>query len=140
MKTFLTLVIFLIFLLFGVGAIYLATFEEKPITHFLGQDMVRGSEVVVDDLPYTLNYEQQEGLIHRLNSGKKQSKPTLQPSPPGKISKIVFYQFGDKPDITLKPMNEDFSLFSVSNWEPTVYLEIKQPKQIKALLESTYDH
>ncbi len=139
MKTFLTLVIFLIFLLFGVGAIYLATFEGKPITHFLGQDMVRGSEVVVDDLPYTLDYGQQENLIHRLNSGKKQSNPSLIASPPEKISKIVFYQFGDNPEIILKPMNQDFSLFSVSNWEPTVYLEIKQPKQLQKLLESTYD-
>jgi hypothetical protein len=138
MKIFLGINILLIFLLFVFGFVYLSSIQGQDNEWFLSPFQVRGSAVIFNELPFTLNFDQQTSLIKILNKSKKLMHVTS-PLPASKEPrKIEIYLF-NQPDIVINLWNEDHSLLKVSSADPPYFLDIKKPSALKELLENSFD-
>lgn len=137
MKTALGILVIAIFLLFGVEFYFLLTLEHEPTSRFISEGNVRGSCVIVDKRPYTLNFKQQEALIHLLNKGKQESSTEGAPTTITVIEKIVLYRFGDESDLILVPVAADFSRLTSGKLE--LSLDSHEASELQTLLETTFD-
>jgi hypothetical protein len=105
----------------------------------LDYNHVRGS-AVEHQVPYTLNFEQQNALITYVNAAETSN---MQPSTaaPTPYSKIIIYRF-NAPNTIITPLTYigDNLLFSTPEWnEGKPLLDTSQGK-LKHLLETSYDH
>lgn len=139
MKILCSIIIVVIFALFGIGFFYLETLKEENGGWLINQNQVLGSAVISQAHPYILNYDQQQFLFELLNESIKKQIPYLDFSLPEDVENIVIYHFLDVPDVILTPVQDDFSYFQVSSWETPYFLEIKQPLELKNLLKKTHD-
>lgn len=114
-----------------------ATFE--PEKYILKGD-VKGIEIVHNDKPYTLNFEQQNTLIDYLN----QSLPVntnfrIDPNLP--FSKIIIYRFKGAPlELTPITLVGTDLVFSAPTWNPNGYLRDISVGRMNKLLNNTFDH
>jgi len=105
----------------------------------LDYNHVLGS-AVEHDVPYTLNFEQQNTLITYLNAAEPSN---IQPSTakPTSYSKIIIYRF-NAPDTIITPLTyvDGNLLFSSPEWNEGKPLLDKSQGKLKHLLETSYDH
>lgn len=109
---------------------------------YLKYNGVRGMAVNDHQLPYTLNFKQQNRVISLLNravrvtgiGAGKQQKPNF--------DSLTIYQFDQKPDLVLTPIAYvDHNLvFSVPEWDPHGYLMELSEGELQRLFPQTYDH
>ena len=118
---------FALLLIFAAAYSYLGIKEWEPKGALVN---VRGSAAVVDDLPYTLNLQQQKTLLTAYNSGHKVSTP---PKPPyeGKVQHFLIYTFEQDEPIQLTPVSDDFRFFQVDD---AFFLQIKKG-EVKTLID-----
>jgi len=140
--------VFTITLLFFTGIVTLfimnlsTIFKSHKINEkYLKYNHVRGMAVEYNNLLYTLNFNQQNDIVEMLNHSVRVVgvKPDKRKKP--EISKIIIYQFEDKPDIIITPIayiNENL-VYSAPDWNEDNYLmEINQGR-LQKLLAQTYD-
>jgi len=113
------------------------TLDEK----YLKYNHVRGMAVEYNDLLYTLNFKQQNDLVSLLNHSVRVVgvKPDKRKKP--EISKIIIYQFEDKPDIVITPVayvNKNL-VYSAPDWNEDNYLMEINDGRVQKLLAQTYD-
>jgi len=111
--------LFALLLIFAAAYSYLGLKEWEPKGALVN---VRGSAAVVDDLPYTLNLQQQKKLLAAYNSGKKVSTPP-QTTYEGKIEHFWIYTFEQEEPLKLTPLSNDFRFFQVDD---AFFLQIKE--------------
>lgn len=137
-----TTTIMMVFVLLGIGLLFLVNltpiFQTPVKEKYLARDLVNGVEVVHNNLPYTLNFEQQNGLITLLNAAEtiKAGVPTSTLN----FEKIIIYQF-NAPNIEVYPIayvGEDL-VFSVPTWDKVNFLKDSSHGELKKLISQTYD-
>lgn len=116
----------------------LSTFEEET---YLSPYGVNGAEVVHNNKPYTLNFDQQNGFVSLINRGSRigleliKKNQKLLP-----YSKIVIYQFEKKP-VTLTPITvvDDHIIFEAPQWNPNGYIQDNSGGELLKMLSKTFD-
>lgn len=114
-------------------------FWPSKAEKYLSLKDVRGIDIEHHQIPYTLNFEQQNGLIEMLNM----SIPigfTIKKENELNIEKITIYRFG-KPDLTIIPYGyeKDNLIFSIPDWNPDGLMQDISQGKLKQLLSKTYD-
>ncbi len=145
MKNRIAFTIALLFLA-GVAALFamnLSTILAATDTSekYLKPNHVKGMAVEYNNLLYTLDFKQQNDLVELLNHSVRVVgvKPNKRKKP--KISKIIIYQFEDKPDIIITPVayiNKNL-VYSAPDWNQDNYLMEINDGRVKKLLAQTYD-
>lgn|GEM_PF-1572896 len=127
--------LFLVILLNVVPLFWKPTSEE-----YIAQDHVEGMALVVNRLPYTLNFDQQKNVIDILNRALPVLDYRSTPQdPPLFFESIVIYRFDQKP-ITVKPLawvNENL-VFSVPEWSEGYLMEVSK-RELYEILNNAYD-
>lgn len=136
---------FLLVALFAIGLAFMLNLVsifwlEKPET-FLHYNDVRGMAVVHANLPYTLNFEQQNQVIDLINRALPVGPHFLsnKGSPPD-FEKLIIYRFKTS-DLELHPVAyvDDHLVFSVPEWDTGRYLQEVSQGSMHHLLSQTYD-
>jgi hypothetical protein len=133
-------VIIAIMILFAINSFPL--FQTAGKEPFLIRDIVKGIELIHEGKPYTLNFEQQNGLVTLINLAEPIQDPKDNPKKtPLDFEKIIIYQF-NKPNIELNPIGyvNDELVFSAPSWDKDHLLKDKSHGELKQLLSKTYDH
>lgn len=125
-------------LIFNLSLILTGKHSDEPYLHY---NHVRGMAVEHRQLLYTLNFDQQNAVIHLLNHAAPISEIEGNNSEKPAVDKIVVYLF-DQPDLTITPVADvDRNLiFSVPEWVPNGYLMEMSDGNFQHLLSQTYDH
>jgi hypothetical protein len=134
--------IMMVFVLLGVGLLFLLNltpiFQTPVKEKYLARDLVNGVEVVHNKLPYTLNFEQQNGLVTLLNEAEtiKAGVPTSSLD----FDKIIIYVF-NAPNIEIYPIAYvgDDLVFSVPAWDKVNFMKDSSHGELKKLISQTYD-
>lgn len=115
----------------------LSAVPEKYISH----NDVRGSAIIYNDLPYTLNFEQQQNLIRYLNMAIPVGVKAFKINDNLPVKKIIIYRF-NAPQIELSLITYDGKdvIFSAPNWNPGGYLRDVSDGEFRKLLEGAHDH
>lgn len=129
-----------VLLLFVIKLLPFANTDKVP-EKFISHNDVRGSAVVHNGLPYTLNFQQQTSLLNYLNQSLvvgpsiAKSKDTLP------ISKIILYRFNASP-IEISPVSIESNdlIFSSPLWNPNGYLKDISDGPLVKLLNSAFDN
>jgi hypothetical protein len=109
---------------------------------YLSLNGVEGIEIEHGNLPYTLNFDQQNQMIEMLNMAipfkttEQEKKETLD------VDKITIYRFNEKP-LILTPYryNSNGNLFFLApDWNPAGLMKDVSDGELKKLLLTTYDH
>lgn len=140
-----TLTYLIILIIACVGVVFALNFSrlyiEKEPLDYIDRNYVRGMELVVDGVPYTLNFEQQNNAVTLLNNAIKVGYEALFNEEEGSIGfeKILIYRF-DAPPITVTPIAyiNDTLLFKVPEWQPNGFLNDTQPGAFKTLIKSAH--
>lgn len=127
------LILALVVVLLAISIAWLAIVEKKTPQTWLPSGHVRGSAVIVEETPYTLNFEQQEELVALLRetSPAKRHKQSTETALP----KIEIYLFEGRPPLTLTPLNTEYSVLVLSHEGKTQQLSVDDPAALKALVE-----
>lgn len=139
LNIFTAIVIACIFVLLAVN--YLPSFSKVIEDPFLTNNGVEGVELYHDNLPYTLNFEQQNLLVDSLNKGEKIGTELIKKNKASfPYSKIVVYQF-NKPTITLTPIStiDQNIIFEVPEWNPNGYIQERSGGELLKILSKTFD-
>jgi hypothetical protein len=116
--------------------------DQAPNQTYLKYNNVRGMEVFHNQMPYTLNFKQQNSIIDILNLAVP-----INEIPQGKrqipnFGKLVIYQFQEGPEIVLTPITYDANknlIFSAPTWVSDGYLKEISEGEFQKLLSQTYD-
>lgn len=73
--------------------------EEKSVERRLDPNWVRGAAVMSGEIPYTLNFDQENTLINIINQSEPHTDAAAQVKFP--LSKIVIYRFAKEPEIEI---------------------------------------
>lgn len=139
MKKIILILVIAAFALIAGSYFYLGIETKREYGWFVREGVVEGSAVIANGLPYTLNYDQQEGVLNEINNSKKVRNPQRSDYTPGSIESIVIYLFDRKSRLVLTPITNDFSLFKVDAWKEPYFLRLRQPMDLEIILESAYD-
>ncbi len=137
MKKVIFWIIILVCALFAWAYIMLGTQQTEG--WFLDFEEARGVEIEYQGQMYTLNLKQQKTLCDLLNHSARVSTPPTNNNSLPEVQSITIFLFNPENPIVLTPENSDYALFKVSTWEFEDYLQISKPKEMKQLLETTYD-
>lgn len=123
---------------------YMPAAESLDKGTFIAPNDVRGMAVIHKDIPYTLNFEQQNTIVNDFNNAKPLSANALGSATGGNlntIQKIEIYRFNNQSPIEIFPIKyvEDNLVFSAPLWYSEYLMEQSRGK-LKALLSETYDH
>ncbi len=137
-RLLITLGIIALFLVILLNIIPL--FWSPNSEEYIAQDHVEGVSLVVKNVPYTLNFDQQKATIDILNRaipiGQYQS---AQDDPPIFFDTIEIYRFDQKP-VTIKPLawvNENL-VFSAPAWSEGNLMEVSK-RELYEILNEAYD-
>jgi hypothetical protein len=156
-----TTFVMILVVLAGFGIILFINMSSMLGIHsfkYISPNWVRGSAVVHAQLPYTLNFEQQNRLIDILNraisiSETMTEKRKAEAAQPLDISKVIIYRFNEA-DIEIHPAGYVKKLNSASSTEenaplamvlnapgldPKGLLEETTPGELQQLLSQTFD-
>lgn len=120
---------------------YMPTTVKAVEDPFLTNNGVKGVEIFHDNLPYTLNFDQQNFLIDVLNRseriGDELIKKDVTQIP---FTKIIVYQF-EKPSVILTPVTlvEKNLIFAVPDWNPNGYIKENSGGDLLKMLSLTFD-
>jgi hypothetical protein len=135
--TLLVVICSLVILGLNLSYIFTASKNEK----YLGFNDVRGMAIVHRNLPYTLNFEQQNLMVEHLNQSLLINKnpPVANPSQLN-FSELIIYRF-NAADIHLIPIGyEDENLiYTVPEWSGHGFFQDISAGNMKSLIEETYD-
>lgn len=116
-------------------------FSQPKNERYIAYNDVRGMAIVHNQIPYTLNFDQQNQVIEYLNLSLPVGKiASNYDKIPMNFSQLIIYRF-KAPDITLTPIgyeNDDL-VFSVPEWKHDGYLKDVSLGNFKNLLAETYD-
>jgi hypothetical protein len=109
---------------------------------YLEQNAIRGSAVVHQDQPYTLNFEQQKQLILLLNNSQTVARTTAAPTTTHAldISSIIVYLFDTTP-IEIKPLFyiDEELVYSAPQLDKDNMLRDTSKGKLRQLLAQTFD-
>jgi hypothetical protein len=133
-------VILSMLILLGINMTSILTGEPKTQT-YLQYNNVRGMAVVHNQLPYTLNFDQQNAIVDIINRSVRVVgvKPGKRQKPD--IEQLIVYQFDDQPDLVIEPIAyvDQNLVFSVPQWETKGYFMELSDGGLYNLLSTTYD-
>lgn len=139
LNIFTSIVIGCIFILLAVN--YLPSLATAAENRYLTLNGVQGVEIFHKNIPYTLNFDQQNILINEINKAEAigleliKAKRTAIP-----FDKIVVYQF-NKPTITLTPINvvDQNIIFKAPEWNKNGYIQEQSGGELLNMLSKTFD-
>lgn len=104
------LAILILILLMGIGALNLFLFlrpeQQQPVLKF---NDVRGMAVEHEGLLYTLNFDQQNGVVKALNAPQESKAPL-----PVSFTRLVIYRFGHADKIyTAEELSRNVPLINI---------------------------
>jgi hypothetical protein len=116
-------------------------FQSIQTQRYLAYNDVLGSEVLAHNLPFTLNFKQQNRLIALINQSIPINKiPSPVTQQPQAVTKITLYRFGSTP-IELEPaflIGQDL-VYTARLWNSNGYLRDQSGGELANLLSKTYD-
>ena len=134
--------------LISIGALFALKLTEifsfslaAPPQTYLDHNDVRGVAVVYRELPYTLNFEQQNSLIDLINRSTPVKEASKQEHTKPDITKIIVYRFGDTPDVLITPLTNvgNNLVFSAPQlYSDGALTDLSQGK-LRELLSKTHD-
>ncbi|GAB4237866.1 MAG: hypothetical protein Tsb0021_17650 [Chlamydiales bacterium] len=138
----------LLFLLIGIGAIvialllnFLTPYEDQTDRKVLVRGDVRGMEIVHRNIPFTLNFEQQEAVINMINRSLFVGAADLnQITDEALFEEITIYPFKGNP-MRLRPiayLTDGNLLYTLPEFH-TGYLQDISEGEMKRLLSKSYD-
>ncbi len=110
-------------------------------TNRLSPGEIRGMALMHDQLPWTLNFEQQNDVVSYLNTaipiGKEKANIDQEKLP---FTTLVIYFF-NAPDLVLNPLgySDNELIFSIPEWNKTGYIKDVSVGDFKKLLTNAYD-
>lgn len=135
------LTLFILIALLGMAALNVfRLFYHPPAENYLSHNDVRGVAVEYKNLLYTLNFEQQNHLIDRINHSLQIPKETAGINKKLPFTRLIIYRF-EKPDLIITPIGyrEDNLVYYVPEWHSQGYLEDMSSGKLKNLIENSYD-
>jgi hypothetical protein len=107
-------------------------------SEFIGYNDVRGSAIVHNGQPFTLNFEQQNSLISSVNSATNDTSTKTDSSLP--YGPIIIYAF-DLPNIEIAALGyaDNDLVFSTPSWNEGKPLREHSGGELKVLLKNAYD-
>lgn len=106
----------------------------------LSPNGVRGSEIVVNQIPYTLNFAQQNSVISALDHAVAVSKDTIRTeSEKLFFQKLVFYRF-NQPDLIVRPIEQRRTalLLDIPEWSTTHYYLDASSQELTTTLKEAF--
>lgn len=137
-----------VLVLLGIGALFAIKLAEMfsfslaaTPQKYLDHNDVRGVAIVYRELPYTLNFEQQNSLIDFVNRAVPVKEASTQAPVKPDITKIIVYRFDDTPDVQITPLNYvgDNLLFSAPQLYPDGVLTDLSQGKLRELLKTAHD-
>lgn len=139
LNIFTSIVIACILVLLAVN--YLPTLSTAAEDRFLTHNGVQGVEVYHKNIPFTLNFEQQNLLVDEMNRAEPIGVEQIRKrASMFQFEKIVVYQF-NKPTITLTPINvvDQNIIFEVPEWNKNGYIQEQSGGELLKMISKTYD-
>lgn len=111
-------------------------FEE---TALLSPAMVRGVDLIRDNTPTTLNFNQQKWLIHYVNQGEVIDITPTTPHPLGEA--VIVYRFGSTPFSLVPRTNQAGELvWQIEMGQRLLHITDSSEGVLLTLLSAAYDH
>lgn len=128
----------------AIGAVFLLNviplFWGPNLNTYIRHEEVRGMAVVHNNLPFTLNFDQQKKVIDILNRAILVGDPKSESGDPllG-FQSIVIYRF-NQPDVVITPIRwvHKNLLFRAKDWSESNLLDVSR-EELFTLLPTTYD-
>lgn len=113
------------------------TFQPQK---YIERGDVRGSAVVKQGYPYTLNFDQQTAMLEDFNQAIPVGEKPFKINPNMPYSKIVIYRFNANP-IEITPIDFDGKdlIFSAPEWNKEGYMRDISEGALNRLLNKAYD-
>jgi hypothetical protein len=135
--TLLVVICSLVILGLNLSYIFTASKNEK----YIGFNDVRGMALVHRNLPYTLNFEQQNLMVEHLNQSLLINKnPPIANASQLNFSELIIYRF-NAPDIHVTPIayQNDNLIYTVPEWSGHGYFQDISLGTMRSLIDETYD-
>lgn len=112
--------------------------ENEP---FISHNGTRGIAVEERGNLWTLGFEQQNAFIDALNSGEEVPKSVLPDSSLFPFTRVIVYQFNNKPDLVFYPANLEGEtiLFQAPKLLKDGYIREGSKGQLLQMLNQSYD-
>lgn len=137
--TLVGLALFAIFALFAMRLVPALDLMQQP-EKYVSRGDIKGIDIVKNDVPYTLNLDQQSKVINFLNLSIPVGKTPFTPDPKFPFSKIVIHRVNGSA-IELLPITYDSNdlIYSAPAWNPTGYMRDVSDGGLKKILSQTID-
>jgi hypothetical protein len=113
--------------------------STKP--SYINRNDVLGMAVEYKQLPYTLNFKEQNAVINFLNESQPHEKSLYEPDPTAfPFTRLIIYRFNG-PEIQIIPIalpHQDL-VFAASAWDRDRYFHDVSKGELFHLLNTTYD-
>lgn len=131
-----TLVLVAVLVLFGLNMKSLTNTQTAYET-YLKYNEVRGIAIEKEGKLHTLNFNQQNRMIQILNGATPTSPQSKGERTPVNFQKIVIYQFKNKPDLIISPINyvDNNLVFNQTEWSSTGSLSEHSGGELKQTIE-----
>lgn len=109
-------------------------------TDQISHNGVRGSAIVVNQIPYTLNFAQQNNVIDALDHAVAVSKDTVSAeSERPFFQKLIFYRF-NQPDLVVQPIEQRRTalLLDIPEWSTTHYYLDASSEELTTTLKGAF--